>query len=156
MTSPSRSRRTASPIRVSLASALSGGLDGAWWPRTGTMVRELPDLIDALQPTLGEIVDMSINWSAGSATPVLSTMTPAMAAKLRPNGYTHRLMSIVGRTAGTRLLVVPAMTPAALAQMVLRQAADRHVPEVESGTAVYEAAGRVVSAARAESAAWAG
>ena len=141
---------------MALASTLSGGLDGAWWPRTGTMVRELPDLIDALQPSLGEIVDISINWSAGSATPVLSTMTPDMAARLRPNGCSHRLMSIVGRTAGTRLLVVPAITPAPLAQMVLRQAADRHVPEVECGTPIYEAAGRVVCAARAASAAWAG
>ena len=62
MTAPRRSRRTASPVRVSLSGTLGGEIDGAWWPRTGSMVRELPDLVEALFPALGEVVDISLNW----------------------------------------------------------------------------------------------
>lgn len=142
-------------MRVSLAAALGGEIDGAWWPRTASMVRELPDLIEALHPALGEIVDISLNWSAGSATPVLSTMAPGTVAKIGWNGPRHRLMSMVGQIGSTRILVVPSMTPAALAVMVLRQAATRHIPEVDCGTPTFEAAERVIRAARAESASWA-
>jgi hypothetical protein len=37
---------------------------------------------------------------------------------------------------------------------VLRQAAARHIPEVDFGTPAYDAAERVIRAARADSAAW--
>ena len=40
------------------------------------------------------------------------------------------------------------MTAAALAVMVLRQAASRHVPDLDQGTPTYTAAERVVRAAR--------
>ncbi len=142
-------------MRVSLSATLGGEIDGAWWPRTGSMVRELPDLIEALYPALGEVVDISLNWSAGSTTPVLSTMAPATVARIGWNAPRHRLMSVVGGTAGARILVIPAVTSAALALMVLRQAAARHIPEVDQGTPTYEAADRVIRAARADSAAWA-
>ena len=46
------------------------------------MVPELPDLVEALFPALGEVVDISLNWSAGSVTPVLSAMAPANAARM--------------------------------------------------------------------------
>ncbi|MGI9123632.1 MAG: DUF5994 family protein [Mycobacterium sp.] len=147
-------RRTASPVRLSLCKALGGEIDGAWWPRTGSMVRELPDLIEALYPALGKVVDISLNWSAGSATPVLSTMAPATTARIGWDAPRHRLMCVTGSGALARILVVPAVTPSPLALMVLRQAADRHIPEVDQGTPAYEAAARVVRAARADSAAW--
>ena len=82
MTSPRISRRMASPVRVSLSVNRGGDIDGAWWPRSAAMARELPDLVEALRPTLGDIVDISINWSANSPTPVLSTMSPDIAAKI--------------------------------------------------------------------------
>ena len=152
---PQSSRRTASPVRLTLASALGGEIDGAWWPRTGAMVRELPDLVLALHPALGEIVDISINWAAGSAIPILSTSALMSNIKLgTTNAPRYRLMAVCGRTASARLLVVPPMTPAALALMVLRQASARHIPELDRGTAAYEAADRVVRACRAESALW--
>ena len=119
------------------------------------MVRELPDLVEALFPALGEVVDISLNWSAGSVTPVLSTMAPATVARIGWNAPRHRLMSLVGGSATARILVVPAVTSAALAVMVLRQAAARHIPEVDFGTAAYDAAERVIRAAKADSAAWA-
>ena len=57
----------------------------------------------------------------------------------------------MGSGATARLLVVPAVTSAALAVMVLRQAAARHIPEVDFGTPAYDAAERVIRAARADS-----
>ncbi len=61
-------------------------------------------------------------------TPVLSTMSPATAAKIGRTAPHHRLMVLVGSGASPAL-VVPSMTSGALAMMVLRQAAARHIPE---------------------------
>lgn len=148
MVSPSfNSRRTASPVRLSMVATLGGDIDGAWWPRTGSMVRELPDLVEALRPALGEVVDISLNWSAASATPLMG----AMPAK---SGPCHRLMAFVGRTAATTILVVPAVTPAGLAMMVLRQAGKRPISVADKALPVYDKADRILRAARVESGAW--
>ena len=155
VTADRRSRRTASPVRVSLSGTLGGDIDGAWWPRTGSMVRELPDLVEALYPALGDVVDINLNWSAGSVAPVLSTMAPATVARIGWTAPRHRLMSLAGSDATARILVVPAVTSPVLAVMVLRQAAARHVPEVDFGTPAYDAAERVIRAARADSVSWA-
>jgi hypothetical protein len=150
-----RSRRTASPVRVSLGSQRGGDIDGAWWPRTPSVARELPDLIQALHPALGEIIDIDINWSASSPTPILSTISPDVAAKMTGAKPQHRLMFLTGRPALTKLLVVPSMTHSALALMVLRQAAGRQIPDAEHSTKEFLAAERVLRAARMESSAWA-
>lgn len=154
MTGPRSSRRTSTPVRLALSEALGGRLDGAWWPRTSAMVRELPDLVEALHPALGEIIDIRLNWSAGSATPVLSTIGTPLAARPGSTAPRHRLMVISGQTVTATLLVVPPMTAAALALMVLRHASARHIPDVDRGTPAYEAADRVIRASRADSASW--
>ncbi len=150
-----RSRRIATPVRISLAAARGGDIDGAWWPRSDTIVRELPDLIQALHATLGEIIGIDINWSANSPTPVLSTMAPEIAAKIAGKKPQLRLMFITGRCAITKLLVIPSMTASPLAIMVLRQAGDRRIPASGDGTKEFHAAERVLHAARIESSAWA-
>ena len=58
-------RRLARPVRLALAPQLGSDIDGAWWPHTGVVARELPELIEVLHKPLGEIVDICINWSAG-------------------------------------------------------------------------------------------
>lgn len=154
MTAPRNSRRTANRVRISLTTSLGGHIDGAWWPYTASMGRELPDLIDALRPATGEIVDIQINWLAKSRTPVLSTMSPSATSRIGWDPSNQRLMSLVGSIAATRILVIPAMTPAALALMVLRQAAGRAIPDVEYETPAFEAADRILRAAQAASACW--
>jgi Family of unknown function (DUF5994) len=57
-------RRLARPVRLALAERLGADIDGAWWPHTASVAHELPGLIEALHGPLGEIVDISINWSA--------------------------------------------------------------------------------------------
>lgn len=149
------SRRTASPVRVSLAGVLGGSIDGAWWPRTAAMARELPDLIDALRPALGEISGIDLNWSAHSPTPVLSTMSPDVASRITRNAPHHRLMVLASPSAVVSLLVVPSMTAPALAMMVLRRAADRRISDTDKSSREYQAADRVMRAAEAESVLWA-
>lgn len=50
-------RRWATPIGLTLATTLSGDLDGAWWPHTASMARELAELIEALEDPLGQVVE---------------------------------------------------------------------------------------------------
>ncbi len=139
-------------MRVSLADKLGSDVDGAWWPLTRSLGRELPDLLEELRPGIGEVVDIQLNWLAESRTPVLSTMSPDAATQMGWSPTQQRLMILTGRRAVATILVVPAMTPEPLALMLLRQAAGKPVPEIEYGTAVFEAAARILQAAQAATA----
>ena len=154
MSGSRNSRRTANRVRVSLAGTLGNDIDGAWWPYTASMGRELADLVEALRPAIGEVVDITINWLAESRTPVLSTMSAVAATQMGWNGTQQRLMSLTGSTAATRILVVPAMTPVPLALMVLRRAAGRPVADSDYGTPVFDASERIVRSAQTAIAAW--
>lgn len=146
------SRRTASPIRLSLNPVLGGDIDGAWWPRSEALARELPDLIEALHVPLGEIIDININWSATTSAPILDSKFATATRSMGWNDRRHRIMVVVGRNGCARLLVIPQTTTQALGWMVMRQAAA--MPGLDEGPDVpeYAVADRVVRAARAESA----
>lgn len=146
------SRRRASPVRLSLNPSLGGEIDGAWWPHTGALASELPDLIDVLHAPMGEIVDIDINWSATTAVPILDRHFATAMRAMRWNDSRQRIMVVTSRTQCARLLVIPHTTTQALGRMVMRRAAamplvgdDHDVPE-------YAVADRVVRAARAQSA----
>lgn len=147
------SRRTATPVRLTLNTVLGGDIDGAWWPRTGALAAELPELIDGLHASLGEIVDINLNWSATRGAPVLETHSSAAVRSMRWNDSPQRIMVVVGKAACARLLVIPHLTAPALARMVLRYAATMAILSDEHDCPEYAAAGRVVQAARAQSAA---
>ena len=68
------SRRSARPVRITLHTSLGRDIDGAWWPHTGSVAAELPALIEALHRQLGEIVDITINWSSTEWAPDLNSM----------------------------------------------------------------------------------
>ena len=145
-------RRTASPVRLSLNPHLGGDIDGAWWPRTGSLASELPDLVDALHAPLGEIVDIDINWSATAAAPILDAH---FATALRNMGWgdrRQRIMVVIGRSGCARLLVIPQSTTQALGWMVMRQAATMPVLDEGLDAPEYAVADQVVRAARAQSA----
>ena len=44
----------------------SGGVDGAWWPRTSNLTSELHDVINALTERLGATRRLSFDWNAHS------------------------------------------------------------------------------------------
>jgi hypothetical protein len=144
-------RRLASPVRLSLAVELGEGLDGAWWPHTASVARELPELIGALSGRLGEIFDISINWSSLEGCPELDTVKRAsMANPIRVTSH-HRLMMITGSQCSANLLVVPCRTSSAVAVMVLRRAATLDIVHAERDSEAFRIADDVVRAARAES-----
>jgi hypothetical protein len=135
-----------------LAIELGEGLDGAWWPHTASLARELPELMGALSARLGEIVDISINWSSLDGFPELDAVKRAsMANAVRVAGH-QRLMMVAGTEYSANLLVVPCRTPSALAVMVLRQAATLDIGHAERDTEAFRTADDIVRAARAESA----
>ena len=119
MNGMSGTRRSARPVRITLASSLGGDIDGAWWPYTGSIARELPELIGALHRLLGEIIDIDINWSAMEGAPDLNSMSYGLMSIPTGRGRPQRLMVITGRCARAKLLVVPHMTTPALGLMVM-------------------------------------
>ena len=62
MVHPLGGQRRAAPIRLSLMSELGHDIDGAWWPRTGRIGGELPDLVVAVSPRIGEVTGITVNW----------------------------------------------------------------------------------------------
>ena len=144
-------RRSASAIRLTLASKLGGDLDGAWWPQTPSEARELPDLIDALREPLGEVIDIAVNWSPLDGVPDLDSLS-RIAAIPGHQVRQVRVMTVTGRRARVKLLVIPPRTSRALAVMVLRQAAALPILPMHLDTAACRAADDIVCAARAQGA----
>jgi hypothetical protein len=126
-------------------------LDGAWWPHSVSIARELSDLTDAVREPLGKVVDIAVNWSPLQGVLDLDLLNrrgvPAM-----PGGDSRhlRVMTITGSRAKAELLVVPCGTSMALAVMVLRQAADLPVMYAHQHTTAFHTAGVIVQAARAQ------
>jgi hypothetical protein len=147
--------RSARPTRVALAAVLGRGIDGAWWPHTASLGNELPGLIETLHRSLGEIVDISVNWSTQDGAPDLNSMM--FGATLMPGWQDRRqrLMVVAGREACVKLLVVPCLTKPALGLMVLRMAAALPISSAHLETREFATADRVVRAAWAESETWA-
>lgn len=148
-------RRAAKPIRVTLAKELGAGIDGAWWPHSAAMARELPDLIGALHPQLGEVVAIRVNWSATEGQLDLETIASTSHQKLAGEHHRRpRLMNIDGRTACVQLLVIPSMTSQALGAMMLRTAAGLPTGSGVSDGRLFDTACVVMRLAEAESKKW--
>jgi Family of unknown function (DUF5994) len=145
-------RRLASPTRLTLAAVLSDDdLDGAWWPHTTSIARELPELIDALGDRLGQIIDICVNWSAFDGALDLDSLSRRGVDAIPGSKARHqRVMTVTGSDARANLLVVPCRTTTALAVMVLRQAAALPILSSHVVTPAYRAADDIVRAARAE------
>ena len=155
MSVTSEARRLASPVRVTLNPFLGGDIDGAWWPHRGSLAHELPQLIEALYPALGEVVDIKLNWTEAAGAPVLKPLSSGSMSMLGWNDRRQRLMFVAGRTLCARLLVVPHSATPALGLMVLRRAASMPTSLAEQNSPILETANCVIRSAKAESSLWA-
>lgn len=132
-------RRT-TPVRLSLAFRLGHEIDGAWWLRTGYVAGELADLVAVLGPRLGQIIDISVNWSSSQRPPELNW--------LDWHRKPQHIMTIKGRDRGANLLIVPYTTSSAMATMVLRQAAGLPVDPAHRDTLPFRTAEAILCTAR--------
>jgi hypothetical protein len=144
-------RDNSSPVRLTLAAILGDHLDGAWWPYTASVARELPHLIEAVSSRLGDIVDISVNWSSLEGAPTLNPLPYGGKSALPGQQIRQqRIITIVGQESRVNLLVIPARTGRALAVMVLRHAASLPILPRHVDTPAYRAAEEIVSTARTE------
>jgi Family of unknown function (DUF5994) len=123
-----------------LARELGQSIDGAWWPRTGRIAAELPELVAVLSSRLGEILDIKVNWS--------SSVDPPKLDSYGWEGRRQPVMTISGRDACANLLIVSHRTSTALAVMVLRSAAGLAVTPAHRVTQAFQTADSIVRAAR--------
>lgn len=147
-------RRLARPVRLVLARELGADIDGAWWPHTGSVAGELPELIETLHKTLGEVLDIRVNWAATEGTLDYNSILSDSRSKNAGPRRAHRLMMVVGRSASAKLLVLPHMTTPALGAMVMRCAVGRSNYGSPQAGQWTEAADTVIRDARADSLAW--
>ncbi|MEV8530027.1 DUF5994 family protein [Streptomyces sp. NPDC052000] len=139
------------PARVALkAPGTSPGLlDGAWWPRSRDLLRELPALIDVLDPRWARITHICVNprlW------PVVPRKIPVTGHVVKAGWFKaeqdpHKLL-LLSYTAGRwDLLVVPPETPAPAAARLMAAATDGTGPQLTaSGLMAAEAARRDATA----------
>ncbi|MEW5809693.1 MAG: DUF5994 family protein [Actinomycetota bacterium] len=137
------------PIRLTVADVLTGGLDGAWWPYTHSVARELPYLVDALSGRLGDVIDISVNWSPLEGAADLNVV-PARGRLPGQKVRQKRVISITGKDGCANLLVVPSRTDRALAVMILRHAASLPIQYRHQQSTACRAAAEIVHTARAE------
>ncbi|MGA8331763.1 MAG: DUF5994 family protein [Mycobacterium sp.] len=132
-------RRSANPIRVSVSHELGGDIDGAWWPRVDRMTNELPNLVAALAPLLGDITSINVNWPPLQRPPDFNWP-----------GWEHKpqhVMTINGGEARINLLIIPYATYSGLALMVLRRAAGLPITPADRDKPAYLTAGSILQAA---------
>jgi hypothetical protein len=117
---------------------------------------ELPELIGVLHAPLGEIIDISINWSATQGPIDLNAIVTGAQSVGTAGPRRPRLMVVKGRNQCVKLLVVPYMTSQNLGAMVLRCAAGLPANHADQGSPLLETAMSVLTIAKAECAMWTG
>lgn len=135
-------RPRGTPVRVTLSLQLGHDIDGAWWPRTPGIARELPELIALLGTRLGDIIGINVNWPTSQGPPKLDSY--GWEAKRQ------HVMTVTGSAASATLLIVPCRTDTALAVLVLRRAAGLPIDPLHLDTPACRTADGVLRAARAQ------
>ncbi|MGW0802401.1 DUF5994 family protein [Nonomuraea sp. NPDC002799] len=113
------------PARVFLEPTLTrdGTLDGAWWPHSSDLRRELPALIGLLEGRLGPILRVRLDLTTWQDVPAHLLIDGRF---LRVSGLTttsHTIRVIRGNQDGYLLLVIPPETTGPTAAAAMRTAA---------------------------------
>jgi uncharacterized protein DUF5994 len=131
--------RSANPVRLSVASQLGGEIDGAWWPRVDRMTVELPGLVAALTPMLGDITSINVNWPHLQRPPDFNWP-----------GWEHKPQHVItlnGEEARANLLIIAYTTYSALALMVLRRSAGLSIVPADRDKPAFVTAGTIIQSA---------
>lgn len=148
-------RRTANPagsgvevdehtprLRLKDDAPVSGYVDGAWWPHSGDLPSELPDLVAALRIRVGPVARVRYGLSEWGAAPRKISVDGRV---VRMDGYHRQPPHTIG-VSGVQgseivLLVVPAQTEADRAHTIVMAAAT--TADASSVDSLLEASGRV-------------
>ncbi|WTW95873.1 DUF5994 family protein [Streptomycetaceae bacterium NBC_01309] len=114
------------PARVALTppGKAVGRLDGAWWPRSRDLARELPSLVRAMED-VGVITRATVNPALWQSVP---RRVPASGRLVKVGWFTdeqdlHEIMLLSHRAGRWELLVVPPETAPSTAQRMMTAAA---------------------------------
>jgi hypothetical protein len=131
------------PVRLSLTpeGATPGRLDGAWWPRSHDLLREVPPLATALDPTWGKITRVIVN---PTHRPVIPRRVPVAGHVIHVGWFEQEqdadevmVCSFVPRR--LELLVIPPEADDSAAEWVMPEASAP--ANVRTGTDLLTAAG---------------
>ncbi|TVL92509.1 DUF5994 family protein [Streptomyces sp. SAJ15] len=119
-------RVSSPPARLALtpAGAPPGLLDGAWWPRSRDLFRELPALTDRLERCWGRITRVTVNLTHW---PVIPPKVPVAGHTVHVGWFTdeqdpHKLIALSYSAGRWDLLVIPPETSAASAARLMSAA----------------------------------
>ena len=133
-------RCQANSVRLSVAVELGHEIDGAWWPHADRITNELPNLVAALTPLLGDINSINVNWSPLQRPPDLNW-----------RGWEHKpqhVMTLSGTDKAANLLIISYATNSALAIMLMRCAANLPIDISDRDKAAFRTAGSILRAAQ--------
>ncbi|RAG85548.1 hypothetical protein DN069_11475 [Streptacidiphilus pinicola] len=123
-------RTESPPLRLALRHAAGSGpsvgaLDGAWWPRSDDLLRELPSLVAVLDREWGRITRVDVNPTTWQPLP---REVPAQAHLVKVGRFAeqdpHKLLLVSYRTGRWDLLVIPPHTGQASAGRLMAAASD--------------------------------
>ncbi|WP_211280521.1 DUF5994 family protein [Mycobacterium conspicuum] len=140
MTYPMVRRCQANSVRLSVSAQLGHEIDGAWWPHADRITNELPNLVAALTPLLGDINSINVNWSPLQRPPDLNW-----------RGWEHKrqhVMTLCGTDHVANLLVISYATHSALAIMLMRCAANLPIDIADRDKPAFRTAGSILRAAQ--------
>jgi len=106
-------------------------LDGAWWPRSRDLTRELPALADVLDPLWGRITRIAVNpryW------PVIPPRFSVNGHVVKVGWFTselepHKILLLSGTSGRWDLLVIPPETNATSAARLMAAASASTAPQ---------------------------
>jgi hypothetical protein len=104
-----------------------GALDGAWWPRSDDLARELPSLVDTLDRSWGRITRVNVNPTHWQPLP---REVPVPGRVVKVGWFTteqdpHKLLLMSYRLGRWDLLVIPPQTSQAAAARLMAAATDQ-------------------------------
>jgi hypothetical protein len=112
-------------LRLKPKGPQTGLVDGAWWPESACLEKELPDLVAVLSVRLGPVERVLCNLRSWADVPRKITFNGQV---LRLGGYRRQSMDtieVIGRRGRLTLLVVPPKTGPEDAHTAMMAAASR-------------------------------